>query len=160
MTFSIRAATSADVDSIREVHQRSIGEVCSSVYSADEVAAWLDALRPERYPEMLVERDVFVAVDGVTLVGFGMLDLGAAIVNAVYVVPSLLRRGIGSRLVGSLEEVARAAGLGSLDLHSTLNAVPFYESLGYVSRGPARNELPSGVLLPCVAMHKSLGGCA
>ncbi len=85
-----------------------------------------------------------------------MVDLESAILNAVYVIPSRLRDGIGSRLVAAIEADARAAGLRRLDLNATLGAVSFYESLGYVSDGPSLNELPSGVALPCAAMHKSL----
>jgi putative acetyltransferase len=156
MTVSIRAASPDDLESIRSLHARSIGEVCSSEYDGDQIAAWLGALDPDRYPTMLVTRYVIVAEDDGTVVGFGMADLDSATLNAVYMVPSRLRDGIGSRLVSAIEEAARGAGLGRLDLNASLGAVSFYELLGYVQDGPSLNELPSGVALPCVAMHKSL----
>lgn len=156
MTVSIRAASPADLESIRALHSRSIGEVCSSDYDGDQIAAWLGALEPDRYPAMLATHHVIVAEDDGTIVGFGMADLDSAILNAVYIVPSRLRDGIGSRLVSAIEEAAHGAGMGRLDLNATLGAVSFYESLGYVPDGPSLNELPGGVSVPCVAMHKSL----
>jgi GNAT superfamily N-acetyltransferase len=156
MTVSIRAASSDDLESIRSLHARSIAEVCSSDYDADQIAAWLSALDPNRYSTMLASHRVLVAEDDGSVAGFGMADLDSAILNAVYVIPSRLRNGIGSRLVSAIEAAARAAGLRRLDLNATLGAVSFYESLGYVSDGPSLNELPSGVALSCAAMHKSL----
>jgi putative acetyltransferase len=58
----------------------------------------------------------------------------------------------------AMDAAARASGCTELQLNATLNAVPFYERLGYVSSGRSSNRLPSGVELPCVAMSKSLGG--
>jgi putative acetyltransferase len=156
MTVSIRAASPDDLESIRSLQARSIGEVCSSDYDSDQIAAWLSALDPDRYPAMLATRYAIVAEDDGTVVGFGMADLDSAILNAVYIIPSRLRDGIGSRLVSAIEEAARGAGADRLDLNATLGAVSFYESLGYVLDGPSLNELPSGVSLPCVAMHNSL----
>jgi putative acetyltransferase len=156
MTVSIRAASCDDLESIRSLHTRSIAEVCSSDYDADQIAAWLSALNPSRYSTMLATCDVLVAEDDGNIAGFGIADLDSAILNAVYVIPSRLRDGIGSRLVSAIEADARAAGLRRLDLNATLGAVSFYESLGYESDGSSLNELPTGVALPCAAMHKSL----
>jgi GNAT superfamily N-acetyltransferase len=152
---TIRAASPADLESIRSLHARCIDEVCSFEYDRDQIAAWLGALDSDRYPAMLATHHVIVAEDGGTVVGFGMADLESASLNAIYVAPSRQREGIGSALVAAIEEAAGDAGTNRLDLNATLGAVSFYESLGYVSDGPSHNVLPSGVSLPCVAMHRS-----
>jgi predicted GNAT family N-acyltransferase len=45
------------------------------------------------------------------------------------------KRGVGSRLVAELLEVAREDGLASVDLDSQLQAIGFYERLGFVAGG-------------------------
>ena len=44
-------------------------------------------------------------------------------------------RGIGSRLVGALLDLARGAGLARVDLDSQVQAIGFYETLGFAARG-------------------------
>lgn len=44
-------------------------------------------------------------------------------------------RGIGARLVEEMVVRARDAGLASVDLDSQTHAIPFYEKLGFASRG-------------------------
>lgn len=74
------------------------------------------------------------------VVGFGMLALAEpedcqadadAEVTAVYVHPDAGREGVGAALYEELERRARAHDVGTLALHASRNAVPFYESHGY-----------------------------
>ncbi|MEW2549414.1 GNAT family N-acetyltransferase [Streptomyces sp. NPDC047002] len=43
--------------------------------------------------------------------------------------------GIGAALVRGIEDAARAAGLGAVDLHAQAHALGFYERLGYAPYG-------------------------
>ncbi|GAA3746251.1 hypothetical protein GCM10023082_48450 [Streptomyces tremellae] len=43
--------------------------------------------------------------------------------------------GIGAALVRGIEDAARAAGLGAVDLHAQTHALGFYERLGYTAYG-------------------------
>lgn len=156
MALAIRAAAEADLIAIRFIHRSSIREVCGPFYTPDEISAWLDALSPERYSDMLAQRHVLVAQREDELVGFGTAELESGTVNAVYVAPQHVGDGVGRRLVAALEEALSRASIERVQLHSTLNAVSFYAGLGYASDGPAQNELSTGVSLPCVAMHRTL----
>jgi GNAT superfamily N-acetyltransferase len=153
---TIRRATDADRNAIWTVHVRAIREVCSSSYSADQIAAWSGLLSPDSYVEVVRERFLVVAEDSSGVVGFGQLDQAKGEVDAVYVLPGRQGEGIGRTLLHSLEEAARSAGLERLRLSATLNARPFYESAGYVRQGAARHRLPTGVELECVRMAKEL----
>ena len=44
-------------------------------------------------------------------------------------------RGFGARLVEEMVERARRAGIAAVDLDSQTHAIPFYEKLGFESRG-------------------------
>ncbi len=61
------------------------------------------------------------------------------------------KRGVGSRLLTALIQIAREAGLETVDLDSQLHAIGFYEKHGFRARGdsfldagiPHRNMLSS-----------------
>ena len=77
--------------------------------------------------------------------------------EAVYVHPRAVRRGVGARLLRTLEEIARAAGLSTLHLKSTLNAVTFYQRAGFRIEAQATHRISPDVELACVGMRKELG---
>ena len=66
-------------------------------------------------------------------------------------------RARGIRGTVELEQRARASGCRRLWLMSTLNAVPFYQALGFERLRDAMHELPEGARLPCVEMNRPLG---
>ena len=65
---------------------------------------------------------------------------GTGEVHSFFVEPSLKGSGIGRKLGQKLHERAQAQGLKALVLEADPNAVPFYESMGFVKIG----ESPSG----------------
>ena len=164
MDVSIREATAEDVKRIRDVHLRSIEELSGQAYDETQVEAWAHDRDPEEYPIDADETHVLVAeADGV--VGFGWLREGArqhlrAAVEgelvAVYVHPSIARRGIGSRLCDALEAEADSRGLGSLGLWASLSAVPFYEDRSYDRVTAHAHEYRDGVELTVIEMRKPL----
>jgi putative acetyltransferase len=153
---SIRPATPSDLVRVAEIHRDSVLALCSGHYDAAELAEWTSVLRPEAYALLLSLREMYVAEADGELVGFGVLGPADALIHATYVTPGAARRGVGRALIARMEEAARGRGCGELHLNATLNAVSFYERLGYVRGADAKNRLPSGVELPCVQMHKAL----
>lgn len=154
--MEIRRATQEDLPEVAAVHQASILDLCAAHYSAVELPQWTNALRPDRYAELLMGREFYVAEENGHILGFGVLDLKESLINATYVSPKAVHRGVGRRLVEAMEAAASQAGVGRLQLNSTLNAVPFYERLGYVRKEAAHNRLPTGVALLCIQMAKGL----
>jgi GNAT superfamily N-acetyltransferase len=77
-------------------------------------------------------------------------------VRAMFVRPDWTRRGLGTRILAACEAAARAEGFRRLALMATLPGYELYLRYGFVetSRGPI--TLPDGVLVPCVAMEKSI----
>ena len=63
--------------------------------------------------------------------GFGHLNADTGAVEAVYVSPTYVGEGVGTKLLEHLEARAVEAGLEELSLVSSLNAVGFYEHHGY-----------------------------
>ena len=155
--LTVRAATLADLDAIRVVHTSAIQATCASSYSPAQLTAWLAHLTPERYRQSFDEGGQIVALQDGIVVGFGKLHLASATVNAVYVAPTAQGIGVGRMLLQSLEATAVQTGVDLLTLNATLNAERFYQTAGWHSDGQSEHLLPSGVQLPCVAMHKRVG---
>jgi GNAT superfamily N-acetyltransferase len=155
--FVIRRATEEDAEAIGDVHRRSIRELCAALYPPEVIEAWARPREPGHYSRRIRDKDFFVAEDeGARLVGFGVLSRETREVEAVYVHPEVKRRGVGLKLLRTLEELARALGIETLRLNASLNGVPFYERAGYVWLEQGTHRLGNGVEVACVLMSKRL----
>jgi len=152
---TIRPAKQEDLQSIWRVHTRAIKEVCKNHYSAREIKAWAAVLKPARYRGSIEKGVFFVAVEDEDIVGFGNLNRDTCEVEAMYVDPDHLRRGVGMKILRNIETVARDCGLTTLRLTSSLNAVPFYQKAGFEPQKHTKYLLPFDKV-PCVPMVKEL----
>lgn len=110
---------------------------------------------PDRNPEsvdgtVLAREGRYVAVaesaaNGDRVVGVGGVHLADGRLLGVFVHPDRVGDGIGRALFEDIEERARAAGLDTLTIHSALNAVGFYESVGFEQVEAAHGSAGSGV---------------
>ncbi|WP_458204823.1 N-acetyltransferase family protein [Haladaptatus sp. NG-SE-30] len=156
---SIRPATEADADAVLDLHTASVRAFGTESYHDEQVEAWasksggsepfLESVRDESAHGVVAEVDDELA-------GFGHVDLDTETVNAVYVHPDHAREGVGSALLSRLEDRAKEAGLESLSLEASLNAVEFYEQAGYERVATVEHETTGGVELACVEMTREL----
>ena len=154
--LTIRRAVERDALGVYDVHRRAVAELCAPMYSEPELRGWLAGLLPGGHLPAIVAKDVFVAVDGVTIVGFSEFDAVSREVSAVYVDPVYVRRGIGSRLLDAAEAAAQAHGITRVRLRASLNAVPFYLARGYRLQRYGTMPLRAGGSLRCALMRRTL----
>ena len=154
--FTVRRATEEDCEAILRVHSRAIREVAGSHYTLEEIEAWARPRKPEHYVESIRNEEFYVAEEDGAVIGFGTLNQKQGEIEAVYVSPEVVRRGVGKALLQELEEKAKDLGIKSLKMDASLNAVPFYESAGYESQKEMKHRLASGVEIGCVLMTKEL----
>jgi len=138
----VRDAKPADAEAVRTVHYASITGLGPESYNQRQVEAWASGCSTADYTAAINadELDYVVADLDSVVVGFGSLnwevigdydsDVGAE-VTAVYVLPSLARKGIGTELYKELEQRAHKQGVTVLGLSASLPAVPFYDAHGY-----------------------------
>lgn len=150
---SIRLAKACDLASIARVHAASVRGLCARDYSRPEIEQWL-APNPGLYGRLLRSSTVFVAERAGQVLAFAAVRLATREVRAMYVAPAAAGQGLGVRLMQRVERVARAFGLRELRLAATLNAVEFYERLGW-RRDRRAAACPRGSR--CVAMRRRLG---
>jgi len=151
----IRRAAPRDVPAICEMHNSSIRELCLGPYSREQIDDWIGSLNPAGYVKAMETLEFILAVEK-DIVGLSILDPEKAELTALYVSPRHIGRGIGRMLVAEVEALSRETGIYRLRLSSTLNAVGFYERMGFVRRYDSSYTLPCGTVLPCVRMMKRL----
>jgi len=142
------------------VHSAAVRGIRTSLYTPEEIQAWAVPRKPESYEESIRSKEFFVAEEGGVITGFGVLNQESAEVEAVYVSPGAVRRGIGLELLRKLEEQAGALGLEVLRLNASLNAVQFYQRAGYVAQEESKYRLSNGVEIACVPMVKLMASGA
>jgi putative acetyltransferase len=156
--FTIRRARQEDKEAIWRVHGRAIRETCAGHYPPEVIEVWAGRLRSEKYGEAIDRYEFFVAEEDGVILGFGELGQEAGAVQGLYVSPDVKGRGVGRKLLSTLEERARAYGLKSLRLTSSLNAVPFYERAGFEAVEELTETISPGVERASVRMFKELNG--
>lgn len=155
----VRVAAPDDAPEILALHVESIRALGPEAYDDTQVAAWAEKDGPDQYPIAEEGHHLVVAEADDGLVGYGHLVPGERAVRAVYVRPDRAREGVGSTLLAHLEGYALGRGVGRLELWASLNAVGFYERMGYRATGEETVEKEwdgRRVTLPVVAMEKSL----
>lgn len=129
----------------------------ATAYPAALAPAYDAMLREPGYAAEVAESDVWIAeAEGRILGSAGWLGQGDRLgrIRKVFVHPGAARQGLATRLVRAAEERARAADCARFMLRAYLNAVPFYESLGYAADRPGERPLPGGLSMPVLFMRK------
>lgn len=155
MKLSIRKACAADAASAWDIRNAAILSQCPAHYPAELLAIWTSGDMTEEFVEFVAEK-FYVATVGDEVVGTGAIDLQSGQLDALFVRPDMMRRGVGRQMVAHLETVARAAGLTRLTLDSTLNAAAFYRRCGFVGDAVGTYHSPRGITLECIPMVKDI----
>jgi len=157
--IAIRRTGPDDVDSITAVHDAAVeGERGRDHYTDAQIDAWARLRSVAKLRAQIAERRFFIAESSRRPVGYAQLDVREAVLRSVYVRPECQRHGVGRLLAHTALREARDAGLQRLELDSSLNAVSFYEALGFVSLGCVDHELGNCVSMSCVRMARCLDG--
>jgi putative acetyltransferase len=155
---TIRPATPADAPGVARVHDAALRTRGADHYSEAELAAMAP---PDRDPAavdgaILAREQRYVAVavsepaadrggnEAGRIVGVGGVHLEDGRLLGVFVHPDRTGEGIGRALFGDIETRARTAGLDALTIHSALNAVGFYEAVGFERVEDADGTAASG----------------
>jgi GNAT superfamily N-acetyltransferase len=156
--LAIRPVTAADLDPIAALQEASILRHGVVAYGEAKARAWA-RIGHEFKHVLLEDGEFFVAEQAGERVGVGgwspdSLEAGLAWIRYLFVHPDHVRRGIGRRLVEVAEAAAIDAGRDRFDVWSSLNAVAFYQALGYHRVRAARWPVRQSVELDYVLMRK------
>ncbi|MGK7909780.1 MAG: GNAT family N-acetyltransferase [Synechococcus sp.] len=124
-TVIVRRRRWREKDQVATVFEEATIAQCSRCYNPQQLQVLLRTNNPRRYSSNLT----LVAECDRQIVGYASL-YGTSI-QAIYVSPFFTRRGIGRKLIGELENRAKARLARYLRVSASLNAEGFYRSCGY-----------------------------
>jgi GNAT superfamily N-acetyltransferase len=153
--LTIRKANRQDAFNAWEIRSASVHAACAGHYPEAALSGWVDGTPSDKWASV-VERDFHVAVDEGLVVGTGMLTAASGQVDAIFVRPSHMGRGVGGEMLQFLEALASDCGLASMRLDATLNAAPFYRRYGWTGDSVSIYTTARGFELACVPMTKCL----
>ncbi|WP_130618605.1 GNAT family N-acetyltransferase [Dyella amyloliquefaciens] len=153
--MQIRKATIDDASISFAIRREAIRAQCQGHYSPRDLEIWTAGEMSEVFARRVADHFHVAVVDG-RVVGTGMIDLVSGKIDAVFVAPEYMGRGIGHALMAYLERLAIAAERQEVHLDATLNAAPFYRAMGFEGSDTAVYESSLGVSLVCVPMTKYL----
>ncbi len=117
------------------------------------MSAFSKRIQEKVYAERLLKSSAIVAVENGQVVGMGALN--ECDIQKMYVHPTHRHRGIARSIHAILENKARQQGLTRLKLESTMNAVGFYQRLGYQTVRENRWHIGGGEVINLI-MDKDL----
>jgi GNAT superfamily N-acetyltransferase len=155
-------AVAEDAQAIWDLRNKAILAGCKGYYDELSLARWTEGELTESFTAV-VAQGFYIMKDGARVVGSVMLDLthpelksAEGQVEALFVAPDVMGRGVGKRLMAFVEELALAQGISRLRLESTLNAAPFYRACGFGEEKRSLYQSPRGFTLDCCLMYKNL----
>ena len=152
----IRKLTKADVSRVWAIRTQAILLGCCSHYNHETVSNWSSAPMPDGFADVLVHHGALVFEEQNQLLGFGFVDIGQSSLEALFVSPDCAGKGYGKLIASELLSIAANAGVKRLTLSSSLNAVKFYQRLGFESKKETLWVHPLGFEIASVLMEKQL----
>jgi len=181
-TFHVRLATNADTPVLHSLIESSVRVLQAGDYTPAQIEGALGTVLG--LDSQLIKDKTYFVIEAQTLEGqtviaacggwskrktlFGsdhadvrepeLLDpaVDAAKIRAFFVHPDWARRGLGTLLLETCEDAAKAAGFTRFEMGSTLTGVPLYKLRGYHVVEPISVPLHNGESLPVIRMAKSV----
>ncbi len=117
------------LDAVLDITRETIRTSYAAHYPGEAIRYFLDYHSPVSVLDDIESAYTVVLNDSGRIIGTGTLR--GTTVKRVFVLPEFQGRGLGEIIMCHLEDFARQAGLRFLELHASLPAKRFYDSLEY-----------------------------
>ncbi|HEY7670318.1 MAG TPA: GNAT family N-acetyltransferase [Hyphomicrobium sp.] len=157
---TLRPLSVDDLSTARYIHAASFSASAPEHYAQADIDAFNAFVRSPRYADLLLGNNAVAAWIDSEMVGTAAWSPGegrspTARIIVVAVRPLFTGEGIGRLLIDHVEAQARAAGYQALEVSATLNAVGFFEGLGFRIVRNGGWALPLGHEIPVAFMRKA-----
>jgi len=125
----IRKFKKEDATKVSNIIRRCLREVVSKDYPKKAIESLCEFFTPTLLIKNLKDRIIFVAVENDKVVGTASLK--GYTVFTVFVNPDFHGKGIGSKLMDKVEDLAKKNGCKILKVPSGLSSFEFYKKRGY-----------------------------
>jgi GNAT superfamily N-acetyltransferase len=158
--LELRPVTIDDLSSVRFIHASAFRLLANACYPEEEIAAFAGFVYTQPYADLVRGENLLAGYLGnemVATAGWAPADDSglSARIRSVYVRPLFTGIGIGRRMALEAESWARKSGFRSFGARVTLNAVGFFETLGFEVSSHGVQLLPGDRGLPVSFMRKS-----
>lgn len=153
--YRIVKAKYSDAEAALEIRRAAILTQCIGHYPLDIVTEWAGVKLSDEFAHS-VAKDFYLAKYGDQIVGTGMINIKTGKIDAIFVHPDHMHKGVGKKIIRFLERVGLNHGLKTLTLQSTLNAAEFYRACGFVGNELDTYTTARGVSIDCIPMAKAI----
>jgi len=125
----IRKFKKEDAKNVSNVIRRCLKEVVIKEYSEKVIKSLCDFFTPSAIISNSNNRVIFVAAEKGKVIGTASLK--GDTIFTVFVDPKIHRKGVGSKLMDKVEELAKKRGYKTVKVPSSFGAFEFYKRRGY-----------------------------
>jgi putative acetyltransferase len=134
MKAQYRLATLDDSNRLFDLRRRSITELAPKGMSSAEAESWAESLAPAGMDGKIRDLEIWIAEISKTVVGWGAIR--ADRIEGLYIAPEFAGQGVGTELLGLIEELMQARGILAAHADASSNSEIFYLLRGYERSGP------------------------
>lgn len=128
--MDIRKFIPDDAMEISKVIRHSLTLINSKDYSEEIIKFMIEYFSPQTILELSQKRHMLVAIVNSKIVGTGSLQDDT--IYSLFVDPNHVGRGIGTKLIQKIEELAKNNHITVLKVPSSITAIGFYIRLGFL----------------------------
>jgi putative acetyltransferase len=129
--MKIRTYKISDTAAIMQLFYDTIHQVNIRDYTKEQVDAWAPSnMDTEAWMNSLKNKFTYVAEEGEHIIGFGELEDNGHI-DRFYCHKDFQRKGIGTKILETIEQKARFLGIKNLFTEASITAKPFFISKGF-----------------------------
>lgn len=132
---SIRKGKMDDIESVMNVHRRSIREICSKDYNEEQIAKWSDVnYSMEIWTKTINDDCYYVYERDSQIVGFChalLRENNIGEIVGMYFAPEIKGLGLGAKIFSLCMDYLDNQKVDKVIIHGTKTAKPFYESMGF-----------------------------
>ena len=116
-----------------EIHKRCISLCNSERYNKEQIEEWLSTINSQNIKDQLEDTVWLILEEDKTVVGFAQYSLEDKELYQIQIDPKEQGKGYGKELYYYIENIFKKNNIKSISLFATLNAISFYEKLGFKS---------------------------
>ena len=113
------------------IHKECVYKINSQVYSSNQIHEWLSTISIENIKSQLDNTSWVFIEEQKDIVGFAQFSIDDREIYQIQILPQKQNRGFGKKLYQHIEKAFLKNNANEISLFATLNAVPFYKSLGF-----------------------------
>jgi GNAT superfamily N-acetyltransferase len=134
--MEIRAFTEKDAEDTAKVIAETLRISNRRDYTAEQIEAIIAGLSAEELIKVSKERHMYVICDGERIIGTGGIagywgSLIESILLTIFILPEYQGKGIGRKLIETLEKDEYFLRAKRIEIPASLTAVEFYRKMGY-----------------------------